>query len=427
MACACIRMHLTASNVYIDSTARSYCVAPMAMRMRLAIVTSSKRLHAGAKPPARALPVGPPKMGPAAQRNPAQATASPASKLRSKYGQLADLLQNTALQRGISLSQVPVPPTGRPGMGSQKRASFDEVRTSFRSFTTASRSAVSSSKPALPRRVSTGAITPAFLKEKNRQDTALLQSLGVAAAEVNGDAAANSAAALTWAQKQSSQPDVVDETPAVFTRGKGWGRPTGSSFDIKMQHVETPDEISSSADGAAADPDTIDAGQVIASHAGPVATATATRISNSQDAVGKTGATGGHSVVGKVSPVQPSQVSQPKEPDVQLQRHSENTGTPQAAVLSAKDTVSKLSKKQEAVDETKKLQLASLPDDDGIKSSGVKVDIIAAEHTLGKKSDIADMSQPAGGAQDVTTRNVRCTQHRSFGQRFCCGCCSTKE
>lgn len=400
------------------------------LHMHLANVTSSKRFHAGSKPPARAPRLAPPKVGPAGPPGPAQATVSPASKLRTKYGQLTDLLQNTALQRGISLSQVPIPPTGRPGMGSQKRASFDEVRTSFRSFTAASRSAVSSSKPAPSRRVSTGAITPAFLKEKNRQDTALLKSLGVAdaAAEADGNAAAaNAAAAPRWAPKQSSQTDVVDETPAVFTRGKGWGRPTGSSFDIKMQHVETPDEISSSADIVAADTDTIDAGQVIASHAGPGAAAIAARVSNSPDAVGQTGATGGHSVVGKASPVQPSQVSQPKEPDGQLQRHSENTGTPQAAVSSAKDMVSKLSKKQEAVDGTKKLQLASLPEEDEIKSSGVKVDIIAAEHTMDKNSDVANMSQQAGGAQDITASNVRRTQHRSFGQRFCCVRCCTKE
>ena len=103
---------------------------------------------------------------------PVQPLASQSSQLRSKFSQLASLLQSTALQRGISLSEVAVP------------APLEEVKTNFRSFTEAGATATTagSSKSPPARRVSTGAITPAFLKEKNKQDKALLESLGVAVA-----------------------------------------------------------------------------------------------------------------------------------------------------------------------------------------------------------------------------------------------------
>lgn len=383
-------------------------------------------LHAGIAPEVRSPPVAPAETAPAAvtQLGP-QATASPASKLRSKYGQLTDLLQNTALQRGISLSQVPIPPTHKPGTGQQKRVSLEEVRTSFKSFTTAS-SVAASSKPAPLRRVSTGAITPAFLKEKHKQDKALLESLGVAdaAAEVNSDAAAD-AAAPSWAPKQSGRTYLVDETPAVFTRGKGWNRPTGSSFDIKMQHVDTSDEVSSGADGNAADPDSTDAGQAIAHNAGQGVSSNAARISNTGSAVEQTGVNSIYKATSKGSSVQSIQVSHAKQLDAHLEQQSEYTGDPQAAVM--KDPVPKLSKKQEALDDTQKLRLTSVTDDDGIKSSGVKVDIISAHKTTEKKVDAAGVSQQAGTAQNSTTSKVQPMQHKSFAHRFCCVCCSTKD
>jgi len=116
---------------------------------------------------------------------PVQPLASQSSQLRSKFSQLANLLQNTALQRGISLSEVAVPATRKPSKEQRQRVSLAEVRTNFRSFTEATgatATTASSSKSPPARRVSTGAITPAFLKEKNKQDKALLESLGVAVA-----------------------------------------------------------------------------------------------------------------------------------------------------------------------------------------------------------------------------------------------------
>ena len=62
-----------------------------------------------------------------------------------------------------------------------------------------------------------------------------------------------------WASKQSNRAGLVDETPAVFTRGKGYARPTGNSFDIKS--LETQDEISSSAEADMTAADTIAAAQ----------------------------------------------------------------------------------------------------------------------------------------------------------------------
>ena len=116
---------------------------------------------------------------------PVQPIASQSSQLRSKFGQLASLLQSTALQRGISLSEVAVPATRKPSKEQRNRVSLEEVKTNFRSFTEATWATeitASCSKSPPARRVSTGAITPAFLKEKNKQDKALLESLGVAVA-----------------------------------------------------------------------------------------------------------------------------------------------------------------------------------------------------------------------------------------------------
>ncbi|KAA6419479.1 MAG: hypothetical protein FRX49_10577 [Trebouxia sp. A1-2] len=116
---------------------------------------------------------------------PVQPIASQSIQLRSKFSQLANLLQSTALQRGISLSEVAVPATRKPSKEQRQRVSLEEVKTNFRSFTEAIGATgvtASSSKSPPARRVSTGAITPAFLKEKNKQDKALLESLGVAVA-----------------------------------------------------------------------------------------------------------------------------------------------------------------------------------------------------------------------------------------------------
>lgn len=136
---------------------------------------------------------------------PSQPVISQTSQLRSKFSQLTDLLQNTALQRGISLSEVAVPASRKPGKDQPKRVSLEDVRTNFRSFTTASTSGTSGSKSPPVRRVSTGAITPAFLKQKNRQDKALLQSLGVADASTDVEEP-------VWQPSQSSavsKPSVV--------------------------------------------------------------------------------------------------------------------------------------------------------------------------------------------------------------------------
>ena len=108
---------------------------------------SQPTLHTGAVPAVRAPPAAPVGVDAAVrpQLGQTQPVTSPASQLRSKYGQLTDLLQSTALQRGISLSQVPIPPTQKSGKGQPKRVSLEEVRTSFRSFTAST--AANSSKP----------------------------------------------------------------------------------------------------------------------------------------------------------------------------------------------------------------------------------------------------------------------------------------
>lgn len=109
--------------------------------------------------------------------------------LKREYGNLSSLIQNTALQRDMSLSQVPVPVKRSKGQAKTRR-SLEEVRASIRSFTQGNLDI--SPKPVPARRVSTGAITPAFLEEKTRRDTALLASLGFSSevAEVCEDSAA---------------------------------------------------------------------------------------------------------------------------------------------------------------------------------------------------------------------------------------------
>ena len=130
-----------------------------------------------------------------------QPISSQTSQLRNKFSQLTDLLQNTALQRGISLSEVAVPATRKPSKDQPKRSSLDEIRTNFRSFTQGSSSGAEARNAPL-RRVSTGAITPAFMKEKDRKDKALLESLGVA------DAGAGEEEESAWQASSAQQPVV---------------------------------------------------------------------------------------------------------------------------------------------------------------------------------------------------------------------------
>ena len=128
-----------------------------------------------------------------------QPISSQTSQLRNKFSQLTDLLQNTALQRGISLSEVAVPATRKPSKDQPKRSSLDEIRTNFRSFTQGSSSGAEGRSAPL-RRVSTGAITPAFMKEKDRKDKALLESLGVA------DAGVKQEEDSVWQASSAQQP-----------------------------------------------------------------------------------------------------------------------------------------------------------------------------------------------------------------------------
>ena len=368
----------------------------------------------------------------------AQPVTSPASQLRTKYGQLTDLLQSTALQRGISLSQVPIPPTHKPGKGQHKRMSLEEVRTSFRSFTTTS-SAAGSSKPAPLRRVSTGAITLAFLKEKDKQDKALLESLGVADAFVEGSSdasvAVDAAVPLTWAPRQSNRTDLVDETPAVFTRGKGYGRPTGNSFDIK--HLETQDEVSSSAEADTTGADTVGAAQAAGSNDTSHSCHSIAACGSNSGAVHDPNSyqhRGGaaddltaitRSAASEVSPEQPSQATPAKQLDSQLQTHHERTGAPRAAGVIAKDSVPPPQQVQQvsAFEEIKKPQMANIADDNGINSSSVVVDIRLAQHSR----NVDKTGQQSDGAQAALKPEVGRMPSRGFGHRICCLRCSTKE
>lgn len=119
-----------------------------------------------------------------------------------KFGNLTSLIQNTALQRDLSLTEVPVPAKHSRDQ-SKGRRSLEEVRASFRSLTQGNLD--STPKPLPARRVSTGAITPAFLEEKTRRDTALLASLGFPgdSADLPGDSTPPQATA-TDAPSQSS-------------------------------------------------------------------------------------------------------------------------------------------------------------------------------------------------------------------------------
>jgi len=153
---------------------------------------------------------------------PVQPIASQSSQLRSKFSQLANLLQSTALQRGISLSEVAVPATRKPSKEQRQRVSLEEVKTNFRSFTEATGATgvtASSSKSPPARRVSTGAITPAFLKEKNKQDKALLESLGVAVAGAD-----------------TAQPGWQASEHSAVTRSASSRAVTGSSGDAGTDH-----------------------------------------------------------------------------------------------------------------------------------------------------------------------------------------------
>lgn len=102
------------------------------------------------------------------------------SNLQHKYGKFVNLLEVTALQRGLSLSEVAVP--AKPNKSQNRaRRSLEEVRASFRSVTQEKLDTSPKLSPA--RRVSTGALTTAFLEEKNRRDKALLASLGFSDAD----------------------------------------------------------------------------------------------------------------------------------------------------------------------------------------------------------------------------------------------------
>lgn len=325
---------------------------------------------------------------------------------------------------------MPIPAThNKPGSGQQKRVSLEEVRTSFRSFTTAS-SAAGSSKPAPLRRVSTGAITPAFLKKKDKQDQELLEALSEA------DAAAD-ATAPTWAPNPSSRPDLVNETPAVYTRGKEHaGRPTGNSFDIKL--LEMQDEVHSSAEADMTYPNIGGAAQAVAqaadSNAGRSIGSHSARdsavhgLSQQHEggaAVGQTAVT--YFAESKISHVQPSKVPQ-------LQTHGERTGDSQVAGMAVKDNGPPPLQVQQVatLEEIKMPQMTDSADDNGISSSGVTVDIKVAQHTKDMPKDAKNTGQQSDGAQTDGVQKATKTEagrmsSRGFGQRICCFCCSTKE
>ena len=372
------------------------------------------------------------------QLDQAQPVTSPASQLRTKYGQLTDLLQSTALQRGISLSQVPIPPTQKYGKGQQKRVSLEEVRTSFRSFTTAS-TAAGSSKAAPIRRVSTGAITLAFLKEKDKQDKALLESLGVAdaAAEGSSDAVVNVDAAVppTLAPKQSNRT-ALDDTPAVFTRGKGYGRPTGNSFDIKL--LETQDEVSSSTEADTTAVGTNAAPQAPGSHdASHNSNSSAARGSNSGDVhepnscPHRGGAAGGLAAMTRsaASEVSPVQAAPAKPPEPQVQTHHEHTAGFHAAGVATKDNVPPQQQVQQvsAFEGIKKPQMRNVADDNGINSSSVIVDITVAQPATDKTENADKRGQQSDGAQNASHREAGRLPRRGFAHWISCFCCSKKE
>lgn len=406
------------------SAANSCCFCHLYAHSTLSI---SQQLCAGTAPAVRAQAAAPAGQNTAAraQLGQPQQVASPASQLRTKYTQLTNLLQSTALQRGISLSQVPIPAThNRPGSAQQKRVSLEEVRTSFRSFTTAS-SAAGSSKPAPLRRVSTGAITPAFLKRKDKQDQELLEALSEADA-------AEDATAPTWPPNPSSRPDLVEETPAVCTRGKEHaGRPTGNSFDIKLLVMQ--DEVCSSAEadmthlniggGAQAVAQVSDgsAGQSVNGHAARESAVHGLSHQHEGGAAVEQAAVT-HFAASKDSQVQPSKAAQ-------LQPHGEHTGDSQVAGMVVKDNGPPPAQVQQVapLDEIKVPQMTGTTDDNGINSSSVTVDIVLAQHTKEMTKDAQKTGQQSDGAQKAPKTETGRKSNRGFGRHICCFCCSTKE
>ena len=166
---------------------------------------------------------------------PVQPIMSQTSQLRSKFSQLTHLLQNTALQRGISLSEVAVPASRKPGK-TQERVSLEDLRTNVRSFTEMTGAGSNGSGKSPPaRRVSTGAITPAFLKEKSRQDKALLESLGVAVAGTD-------AVEPAWQpSERSTVPRTVSSRAVVVTSSSGSRDRADSSSGISTSDIKLQD------------------------------------------------------------------------------------------------------------------------------------------------------------------------------------------
>ena len=371
-------------------------------------------LSAGAKPvakPPAAAPVQPQK--PAKPSRAVQPIASQASQLRTKFGQLTDLLQHTALQRGISLSEVPIPATRKPNDGQNKRVSLEEVRISFRSFTMASSSAVTAGKSAPIRRVSTGAITPAFLKEKDKVDRALLDSLGIAGADAAPDAA-TSFVVSSPRQKHSSVADLLDETPAVVTRGKGKGRPTGPSFDIKLQDVDLQDMDFQDDHLSAADNKAVQDGKDAAQASGAYL---------SQGTVSKTAGVGAEATPGATvaagSRIMGSSVSEALDA-VSSEQHDTSFGSP-TAVASHTQTVSERDGTATRTSNQSQLQPAAASTDcDGIKSSGVQVEVMVAQDSGVKVKAHNSTGQPDQAPQAGKAK-------KRYSQRFCCCPCQTKE
>lgn len=165
---------------------------------------------------------------------PVQPIMSQTSQLRSKFSQLTHLLQNTALQRGISLSEVAVPASRKPGK-TQERVSLEDLRTNVRSFTEMTGAGSNGSGKSPPaRRVSTGAITPAFLKEKSRQDKALLESLGVAVAGTD-------AVEPAWQPSERSSVPRSASSRAVVISSSGSRDHADSSSGISTSDIRLQD------------------------------------------------------------------------------------------------------------------------------------------------------------------------------------------
>lgn len=260
----------------------------------------------------------------------------------------------------------------------------------------------------------------------------MLESLGLTtdgATDVGSDAAADLAtanAAPAWGTGQSSTAGFADETPAVFTRGKGQTRPTGPSFDIKLLDQEVQDSVSSTAETEAALARDHDAVQGLG-------VMSANKSMNSKDGV----AAGGQASAATTAiAAGKGRDAQGQEVDPAAQGICDSPGIPSAlgsthaaTMINSHEDLSNAGKQpqlqQTAQSAAEKIQ--SSDNRNGITTGGVTVDIVVAQND---KTEVAadNTKQPLDAAQKVPASQASTGKPRGgFCKHLCCCHSSTRE